>query len=72
MPFSRAAVFRGSLPLVDLLLKRGANVNYADSEGMTALHWVVSLRHVGVLSVLIPRKRRRVVMSVAAFAVGCQ
>ena len=47
-----AAVKYSKFAMAELLLARGANPNFQDSKGMTALHYITWLRKVVVSSTL--------------------
>ncbi|GFS07820.1 ankyrin repeat domain-containing protein, partial [Elysia marginata] len=47
------AVIAGNVPLVKLLLKRGANLKVVDNEKHTVVHWATVCGHADVLDLLI-------------------
>lgn len=47
------AAMRGDVAEVETLLRSGADVNAAQGDGMTALHWAAELGHAGLAETLI-------------------
>lgn len=51
-----AAVFKGYIKIVSMLLKQGANPNVADNKGTTAAHYAVLLKNYNIVEQLVRAK----------------
>lgn len=51
-PLEEAAA-SGSFPIVELLIGRGADPNYRDRDGWSAIHWAAEEGHLGIVSYLL-------------------
>ena len=51
-----AAVVKGNADIVEILLEKQADPNMADSNGTTALHYAVMLKHYDIIELLVEAK----------------